>query len=410
MRSQLLLTVVAIVVWPAPSRAEDAPAVVDESTLIRAIETSDPRLERIEAEVDAAAANVTAAGIRPEPRLGADREEVFPSGGGVATNYLRLVVPLDLSGRRGRNVAAAKDAVGAARAQGDLDRFAFVVDGLRVFRATEYLRLRVALMTDERAALVRAVDIVGKRAKAGEASGYDQQRLQIELTGYDDTIASATIELRASQRRLAMLLGRGGARVDAAGDLALGTVVPLEPLVRGALTARGDYRASKLRLAAANKEQASASRTWVPSFELTAGGMSQDVGSDQAFGYVAGLSLNLPIFDRGSAAGARADAARRAAAADAKVLERQVPEAIRIAHEVWTARIEQAKTFQATQLTRIEQLLRSAETAYREGGGTIVELLDGYRTARDARLRELELRRDASLAEADLWLAVGRRP
>ena len=40
----------------------------------------------------------------------------------------------------------------------------------------------------------------------------------------------------------------------------------------------------------------------------------------------------------------------------------------------------------------------------------IVELLDAYRTARAVRLRDLELRRDARLAELDLWLALGRRP
>lgn len=405
----LLPAIVAIAILPRGARAEDPIDLVDEVAAVNAIEHGDPRVDRIAADVDAAVANVKIARIRPEPRIAADREQVFPSDGGGATNYLRVVLPLDLSGRRGRTVAAATITVEAARAQGESDRFLLVAEGLRVFRETEYRRLRLAMMTGERAALVRAVDIVAKRAKAGEASGYDSQRLQIELTAYDDVIASAAIELRASQRQLATLIGRPGLRVDAAGDLTLGSVSSLDALLPDALARRGDYRAAKLRVDAAVQERSAASRTW-PTFEVTAGAMSADVGTETAFGYVAGLSVNLPIFDRGGAGRARADAARRAAAADVKLLERQVPDAIRIAHETWMARIAQAKAYQAMQLARIDQLLRSAETGYREGGDSIVELLDAYRSARDSRLRELELRRDASLAELDLWLAVGSLP
>jgi outer membrane protein, heavy metal efflux system len=408
MRLLLLSAIVALDTGTA--RADDTIDVVDEPTLVGAIESSDPRNERIAADVDVAASNVKAARVRPEPRISADREEVFPDAGGVATNYLRIVIPIDLSGRRGKLVDAAEANVRAARARGEIDRLEIVVAGLRIYRETEYLRLRVALMAAERSALVRAVDIVSKRAKAGEGSGYDQQRLQLELGSYDDAIASATIELRASQRRLATLLGRSDARVDAAGDLPLVTPPALGSLLGGALERRGDYKAATARIAAADAERVAAGRIKVPTLELTAGGMSSDVGTDTAYGYVAGLSLTLPIFDRGGAAKARADAERRAAVADAKLIERRVPEAIRIAHDTWTARAVQARAFETTQLARIDQLLRSAETGYREGDGTIVELLDAYRAARESRLRELELRRDASLAELDLWLTLGRRP
>jgi cobalt-zinc-cadmium efflux system outer membrane protein len=72
--------------------------------------------------------------------------------------------------------------------------------------------------------------------------------------------------------------------------------------------------------------------------------------------------------------------------------------------------VGRARAVARDQLARLAQLLRSAETAYRDGGGNVVELVDAYTTARDTRLRDLELRRDARLAEIDLWLALGRRP
>ncbi|MEO8705948.1 MAG: TolC family protein, partial [Kofleriaceae bacterium] len=309
-----------------------------------------------------------------------------------------------------RRIDAATATANAARAEAESDRFALVVDGLRVFRGAEHARLRVALLSTERTALARALDIVRKRAGAGDASGYDVQRLQLELTNYDDSITTATIDLRTAQRRLAALLGRSGSRVDAAGDLPLPVTQSIDQLQPDALARRGDYRAAKLRIDAARSEASAAGRTWIPSLELTAGAMSADLGTETARGYVAGLSFSLPIFDRGRAAGARADAERRAAIADTRVLERRVPEAIQIAFETMTARADQARAFQTTQLARLDLLLRAAETGYREGGGNIVELLDAYRAARDTRLHDLELRREASLAELDLWLALGRRP
>lgn len=410
MRTYLLPAIVVIAISPRSARSEEDIAVIDEATLIGSLDR-DPRLEGIQAEIDAAGATVEAARVRPEPRIAVEREQVFPSGDSAATNYLRVAIPLDVSGRRGHLVESARAEVDAVRAEGELARWAVIVDGLRVYRDTAYQRLRGALMRTERDALVRVVDIVAKRARAGEASGYDQQRLQLELGAYDDAIASSTIELAAAQRRLATIAGRGDARVDAAGDLALqGPPGPLESLVAAALASRGDYRAARRRMDAAEAASVAAGRRKIPMFEIGAGAMTTDVGSEHALGFVAGLSLNLPIFDRGQADAARARADRRGAAAALKLLERNVPPAIRGAYETWAARVVQATAFRTTQVGRIDQLLRSAETAYREGGGSIVELLDAYRTARDARLRELELRRDASLAELDLWLALGRRP
>ncbi len=413
MRTHLLPSIVAAMIAASTNVStadETRVESIDENALIVAIARSDPRADRIAADIDAAEANVYAARIRAEPRLAFDREEVFPSGGGVATQYLRLILPLDISGRHSRRADAANAIASAARANAEIDRFALVIDGLRVFRGAEYARLRTALLVTERTALVRALDIVRKRAGAGDASGYDVQRLQLELTNYDDSITAATIDLRAAQRRVATLLGRPGTRVDAAGDLPLPAPPSIDKLLPDALARRGDYRAAKLRIDAAKSEGSAAGRTWVPSLELTAGAMSADLGTETARGYVAGLSFSLPIFDRGRAAGARADAERRAAVADTRVLERRVPEAIQIAFEATIARADQARAFQTTQLARLDLLLRAAETGYREGGGNIVELLDAYRVARDARLHDLELRRDASLVELDLWLALGRRP
>lgn len=400
----------------APAPAPAAPPLtaatiptVDEAQLIAAIQGSDPRIERLEAEVDTARAEVVTAGLRAEPSLAFDREEVFADAGSVPTSYVRIVLPLDISGRRARRIAAADLGVAAARADARQSTFAYVVDGLRVFHAAAYARLVMEVLDGERGALVRAVEIVRKRSSAGDASGYDLARFELELAAYDDLRASAAIDLDTSRRQLATLMGRD-TPVDAAGALPLPSVPELDVLLDGAVDSRADYRAATLRGDAARADEAVAARTWVPGLSLTAGVMSADLGTETAYGYVAGLSLSFPIFDRGQAAKARARAALRAATADVHTLERVVPAAVRSAHATLVSRVEQATTLATAQLARLEPLLRAAETGYREGDAGVVELLEAYRTARDARLRDLALRRDATSARLDLTLALGHLP
>jgi outer membrane protein TolC len=393
---------------PAPASAPEPIPTITEADLLARIGGAHPVVERLAADVDAARAEAIAASIREEPSIALEREEVFPNGG-LATSYARLAIPLDLSGRRGKRVASARAAAAAVEADGSRARVQLTIDALRAFVAAAHARLEVELLRAEREALVRVVEIVRKRVGAGAASGYDLQRIELELTAYDDLAAAAETRLMESRTALAAFVGDGQPQLDAASALEL----PARPAAAAAsaiLAARGDYRAAKLRAGGAEHLAAEARRGWVPALGLSAGGMAQDTGDDTAYGYTLGLSFSLPVFDRGRATAARARAVRRAALADARVLELTVPAAARARQESLERHIAQAEQLATRQLSRLEPLLRSAETAYREGSSSVVELLDAHATARNARLRDLELRRDARLAELELWLVLGRRP
>jgi cobalt-zinc-cadmium efflux system outer membrane protein len=54
-----------------------------------------------------------------------------------------------------------------------------------------------------------------------------------------------------------------------------------------------------------------------------------------------------------------------------------------------------------------DELARIAEVAYQEGEVGVLELLDAVRTASRARIRSIELRLDARLAQIALERAVG---
>jgi cobalt-zinc-cadmium efflux system outer membrane protein len=404
-RKLLSVLVGSLLLAAAPARAQEV-ASIDEATFIAAIESDDARVERLAADVQLAEAEIVAARVRPDPEIAIDREEVFPDGGS-ATNYLRLVWPLDISGRRGHRIAAARASAKAAASDADASRFAIVVDGLRVFYDAAYARLYVDKLRSERDALVRLVEVVEKRVGAGAASGYDQQRIELELAAYDDLVMSAETTLGDARLRLAALVGRSGEELDATSTLEL----PADPVLPDdSVTDRADYRAARSREDSADARAAEASRGWIPDFGLSLGAMSADVGGETAYGYTIGIAVTVPVFDRGAARRAQANAERRVAKADQRVIEARVPAAVDARHRTLVRRIAQARTLIDTRLSKLDDLLRSAETGYRDGDGSVVELLDAYETARDTRLRDLELRRDARLAELDLWLALGHRP
>jgi cobalt-zinc-cadmium efflux system outer membrane protein len=409
-RRLLSLLATALAVWPAAGlAAAAAPIALDEATFVARYQAADARFAHLDAEVAAAEAEVTAASVRPDPTVSFEREEVFADAGGLPTHELSFVWPFDLSQRRGLRVAGARAGAHAAAGDRDARRIALVIDGLRAYHEAAYARLCVDVLRRERQALVRAVEIVRKRAGAGDASGYDLQRFELELAAYDDLLATAETVLHGARRRLAALVGQPDGLADALASLELPATSPALPgLLADALDGRPDYRAAKLRAEAAKARAAAGARGWVPTLGLTAGFLSADLGDETAHGYVIGLSLSIPIFDRGQGDTARALAEQRAAEADARSLENQVPAAVRLAHETLVRRVAQAQQFATSQLARLDQLLKTAETAYREGDASVVELLDAHRTARDARLRDLELRRDAKLAELDLRLALGR--
>jgi outer membrane protein, heavy metal efflux system len=392
-----------------PATTTPAVPTVDEAVVIAHVERAHPELERLAADADLARADVVAAGIRAEPSIALDREEVFPDDG-LATHYARLDVPLDVSGRRGRRVAAARAAADAVVADGKSARTRVVVDALRVFYEAAYARLALELLRADREGLVRAVQVIRKRADAGAASGYDLQRIELELTTYDGLIADAEARLFEAQTLLAALLGKPDGFVDASSTLPLPARPTGLPDGGAVLQSRGDYQAAQLRARSADRLAEEARRGWIPSLGLSAGAMSQDTGDDTAVGYTVGLSFTLPVFDRGRATAARASAMRRAAGADTRRLQLTVPAQVRAKAATLERRIAQSEQLTTSQLSRLEPLLRSAETAYREGHSSVVELLDAYAAARTIRLRDLELRRDARLAELDLWLALDRRP
>jgi cobalt-zinc-cadmium efflux system outer membrane protein len=405
--------VVLLVGAATTAEAQDQAEQLTELTVtefLGRVETANPRLELLEGGIDLEAADVTAAGLWSNPSLAYDREEIFGDSRSFPENILRLELPLEISGRRGLRVDAAELGVRAARQAADRDKGSILLDALGVYLRAAAARLGLAVLREERTALGRLVEAVQSRASAGDASGYDLDRLTIEVESLDDLIADAERELFGYRKALGLLAGDPTARFDA-GDV---LVLPSKP--SGTATGQSvpashpGYNAAGFRAQQAELELRAAGRGWVPTLSLSGGAKSAVIDTDTRWGYVAGLSLSLPFLDHGQADAERARARLRSARAEQRLVEQQLLVGDDLASEGLTRAVDQARRCEETQLPRLDRLVRRAEVSYQEGERPVFELLDAYRTARGVRLRAIDLRLQARLAELEIWRARGLGP
>jgi outer membrane protein, heavy metal efflux system len=410
-RSALALALCLVLV--APALAGEGPhRSLSSAQYLAEVARSHPSLPLLEAAVEAAGADRRAAGLWQNPVLSYEREEIFTGGEGQPETFLRLELPLELSGRRGLRMEGAELGHEAARASFARARSDLLNDALGVYWSARAAGQVREAMEAERAALAAVLGAARARSSAGDISGYDLDRLELEVEALEDLLADAGLELDGWQRRMGLLLGEPRAPVAAGDALELpGAPAGMDELVARALAARPDHQAARLRVTRAERELAAARRGWVPELVLTGGAKSAAVGGeDTAWGYIAGVALGLPLFDRGQGEAARALAHLRQAQAEQRLLEAQVASEVLTAHGALTRSLAQAARFEQHQLPRLGRLVRRAEVSYTEGERPVFELLDAYRTARGIRLRQVELSLTARLGALELARAVGDAP
>lgn len=393
-------------------RAQTSPAELSPDDFLRGVEKAHPGLALLDAAIEEARAEVIGAALWSNPAVSYDREEIFVGGQGQPENFARLELPLQLSGRRALRVEGAELGAEAARSTASRDRASLLFEALTIFWGADAARQAVELLGKEHEGLSRVTQAVRARTSAGDASGFELDRLELELELLQDALADARKAHARWQRKLGLLLGapsasftaRGASPLPAARDVAEG-----EALSR-ALEHRADSQAARLRVTQAERELSAARRGWVPDVVVSAGLRHARSSNADAWGYVAGVSLGLPVFDHGQGEAARAHARLSSAAAAMKQLEQQATSEVLTAREAFSSALAQAARFERAQLPRLERLVRRAELSFQEGERPVFELLDAYRTARTIRLRQLELNHQARLADLELSRALGQSP
>jgi outer membrane protein, heavy metal efflux system len=235
--------------------------------------------------------------------------------------------------------------------------------------------------------------------EAGEASGYERRRVEQELKALDARRDSVRADRQRAAETLAGWISEAGP-VGAAGELVPEVEPPLERYLEAA-GSRADLLALSAREAASVHELEAAKRTWIPDITVGAGPKRVENAGVRDNGVVLSLSIPLPVFNRGDAAAAQARAT-----ADALRAERELKAAEVIARTrgAWTqarALRDAAQRFKGASLPGAQELSRIAETAWRGGEATLLELLDAYRSQLEADTTAIDLALRARNARID---------
>jgi cobalt-zinc-cadmium efflux system outer membrane protein len=355
-----------------------------------------------QARLGAAEADVLEAGVWPNPTLEFGRDKT----GAALERSWQISQPLDLSGRRGLRTEAARQRLLATAAGNRAARNERTAELRRAFH--ELLRqqeaTRAVAAWAERFSVIDHV--VAKLAKGGEVSGYDRRRLAREQRSAEARLAESGAEQARGQARLAALIGRA---IDGIAGRLLPEAPPALPALQAQLAARPEFAALAARVEAAHGERAAAQRN-LPELTLGIGGKRVEEGPLRENGNTLMLAFNLPLFDRQQAADRRGAAQAQAAQAELSLARQQAEGELLGLHRQATQLIAAAARYRAEAVAPSAELVRIAESAYRAGESTVLELLDAYKGALEAELTALDLEWKARAARIELDQLTGSHP
>lgn len=279
--------------------------------------------------------------------------------------------PLEIDGRKALHGEALMHEARARKFEG-LERLqarkARVAD---LFYRVLMLEKKVGEKQAQAAVVQNMVEILERRVQAGDAAPLEAERLGIERQRLELEARRMLNAQTAQRRHLAALLQIttpervvGQLRVEQC-RVDSGEVFAIEMLEEEQKSAQ--------------KREASASRSWVPSVELQAGWIGGfQSGEDVVNGYILGLALGLGLWENRSAALEEAKAARTRHASEAAWLSRQIDRmtrAYRDECESWVEALDELDGVVSRATTHVERV----QQAYLAGEMTLVEVLDAHR-------------------------------
>ena len=357
------------------------------------------------AESAAAEARVRAIPRLDNPEAHISREGVSGSAGRETEWKADVTQPIDISGRRSSLRGAARAEAAAVSAEVARRRQQRIAEVREAYVGCAAASEKVAIVQRYSARLREAERIVTLRTRAGDTAVYDLRRLRVEARSAEAELQIARGELGAECSALARLTGIS----DAQPSVPLAVLLPGSPAAaaRAAVANRQDLVARQARVAAAEAETRAAQRARIPDLSVGLGykRISNEDGS--AGGPTAAVGVRLPLFNSGRAAVDEARARQRVREAELALARREVDASIAAAAARASAGVAAAHEAReaAADAARLSTI---AESAYQGGEIGVVELIDAYRTGRDAELSIVDLTERAVRATIAQSLAEGR--
>lgn len=382
-------------------------------TLTRAVELTlsrNPELRARLTDLEITRSRVRQAGFRPNPILSVDSEGIAGTGSlrgfESAETTILLSQPLELGGKRDKRTRLAQADSEVLRRDLDIFRQELALASARAFvgvlAAQERLRIRDQLL--ELADRIR--NVVNQRVESGKAS-------PIETTKADVTRATSRLEreqarnrLEQARQELAALWGMPVADFsDADGRL---TGVPAPPplaVLHDHLADTPEMRRwrAERRQREAGLDLARAGR--IPDVEVGAG--IKHLGEAGDTGFVLGVSIPLPVFDRHREEVRRAVTGLTRSDRDRLALQTTLDSRLRRSWQDLTTAYLTIQRLEEDILPGARQAFDAIREGYRYGKFSYLEVLETQRTLTEAELQHIDALAAYHLAAMDINRLAG---
>lgn len=393
-----------------------------EREIISLVAALDPTVTVAQKRASLTASQELQAGLLPNPELGWEREH-YPSAGADSEleDTIALSVPLELSSRTSTAVELARSDSAMAHAEALHAQRQATVRAVSLYYTLLALRERTHIEARTVATLQETVRVVKSRSEQALASGYELARVEVEAELAASRHREALADAQRLHLQLARQLTRAPEKVEFAGELKLPSALPHDLKHSSTVSASAScvgpdcgHAVAPPALQALRQAQSSAAqavegsgRAWVPPLSLSAGLRLDSSGDVRRYGYVAGVSIGIPLFSR-------AQASREQARAKLEYVQAEVAMATRdrltrLETDLHTMRTayQEAVQFEQTLGDRLLRVERAAQAGYQEGVHSLTELMDATQLRVAADQRRVELRLAFKLAELGWRAAQG---
>jgi len=360
-------------------------------------------------DVDTADAEKLTARLRPNPEISfelqptlefsvsAFKEQQFTYG---------ISQTIELAGKRRKRIDVANANAEVARAEFQTTVWQMTSDLKKKFYAVVLADLLIKLAKENQSTFAETLKHTTELFQAGEISGLDLRRLEVEKLKFDTDVANSERDYQIALRDLRVTLGGDyqAMDVEVVGALDYQSYqFSFAELRDKSLAARPDLKAAQLSERAADQAIRLQDAQRIP--DLTVGaGINQMPLDANTFNFDIGIIL--PVFDRNQGERAKALIQRRRAQNDQRFLTNQILSDVDKALTALEIQKKRVELYRTGVLTKVDDILNLTEFSLKAGESSTLDLLDALRTRRETLASYYQTLFDYQSSLLDLELAT----
>jgi cobalt-zinc-cadmium efflux system outer membrane protein len=411
---RIIAAVLAASACAQAAQAQTSPPVPagETLTLERALElagATGPTIESAAAGVRAAEAQRRAAGLRPNPSINVEAENVIGtgpySGLSSAETTVGMSLPLELGGKRSARIGVADAQIAQARLSTFVAQADLRLKVTQAFVAATAAGRRLVIARSQLDIANEGLRVANIRVRAGRASPLEEQRADVQRINAGTALGQAERAVALARGNLARLIGTEPGQLEIAWLERIGGFGPR--LTRGAEGTLA-LASAEADVATANAQVRLARSQRVPDLTISAGARRLEATNDVAA--VFGVSIPLPVFNNGRASIEAAQAQRDQFQALRRTASLEAQQSIASAEADVANAEADARAANGPALAAAQEAARIARIGYREGKFGQLDLLEAERTLAQTRIAAIDALAAYHDAQARLERLTARAP